>query len=270
MYNILIKHKGLSFSFVIRVYEQRIYNIINSVFRNWTVLYDENMATQCFIIEVYDKSIVIKNKNESEEIAISGIEHLIYIIIDIISEPYKAVRCNGLAFYHGGVVAKENECMLIIAPTMQGKTTLCTKLSLLGYTYISDDLIVVDNDMNVYSLPAPIKIRKNTVLEKEQLLSNYSVYETNEYSILTPNNNFDSSLVYSPKKALFLSRHTQTNGVFINKLSPFEAVKRFIVNGVYIHDVHSHLTISKRLSEECMCYEVYYNHIQEIIDGLRL
>ncbi len=268
MYELYIKHDLLFIVFYLRIRNKNIYDMISTVFSNWITTNDEWNKCEYVTIDVYQDKICINNKNQIKKITFTSVENLIYILIDVLSEPYKVIRNRNLVFFHGSVVAKYNSASLILAPTMQGKTTLCTYLSLMGYTYISDDLVLVDHNMNIYPLPTPIKVRKNNIFNNMHLVTNYNVFKTNDYSILTPKKQIDFSKVYSPQNAFFLNRDEKSENVKISELSSFNATNKFIVNGAYIDNVYFHITLSRKLAEKCKCYNVCYSDIREIINKI--
>lgn len=270
MKSLFIKYDALSLMIVINFYDVGKYEIFNSIFANLKSEYNVKNSQQVLTIEVYKNSITAKSRNINKRIQINNTEHLIYVLIDLISEPYNVILNKEFAFFHGSVVSKDNKCVLIIAPTMQGKTTLCAKLSLMGYTYVSDDLIIVDENMNLYPLPTPVKIRRNTVLNKECFKLVYNIFETKDYYILTAKKRLDLSKLYSPCKVLFLNRNHSESEMHISQISPIDATNKFIINSAYFSNVYTHITASKKLAERCICYDINYNHFQEIIDRLSL
>ena len=87
--------------------------------------------------------------NESEvtkfcnnnELVIHILNHIIHI---------KCYAELGWHVLHGIAVAKEQDAILILAPSMGGKSTLCTYLINNGYSFLSDDMIIIE--MKNYSI----------------------------------------------------------------------------------------------------------------------
>ena len=63
---------------------------------------------------------------------------------------------------HGAAVEHNGEAYLFLAPTNSGKTTLTTYLTMRGFSYITDDCILMDrSNFTVYPHANPIHLRSD-------------------------------------------------------------------------------------------------------------
>lgn len=69
---------------------------------------------------------------------------------------------NWLCSFHGCAVQKNNKTFLLLGDSGAGKSTLSSLLSLSGYRFISDDLVLMDHDFKVYDNPAAVSVKENS------------------------------------------------------------------------------------------------------------
>lgn len=78
-------------------------------------------------------------------------------IADLLYE--KQVYPADILAFHGGAVAKDGQAYLFLAATTSGKTTLTTYLTEQGFSYLTDDCIVIDRDDRVHPFATPVHLR---------------------------------------------------------------------------------------------------------------
>lgn len=220
------------------------------------------------------KTISILSKNDRTHILLNGVfylscekdntEIILSAIIDIISESFDCFP-QGFSFYHAYVVAREKKAILLVAPTHQGKTTLGTALTLNGYTYLSDDVAIFNENGQLIPFDLPIKLRKTDLLRKSELLKKYHVIATKNYDFLIPYQNISG--FFSPQKVIFLKRnHEDKNTIDVVKLDKFEALQRLISNASYCSNIFTHTLASKSLVQKCdTITEIIYNSGLEVL-----
>ena len=68
---------------------------------------------------------------------------------------------NWLCSFHACAVHKNNKTFLLLGDSGAGKSTLCSLLSLSGYRFIADDLVLMDHEYQIYDNPAAVSIKEN-------------------------------------------------------------------------------------------------------------
>ena len=79
-----------------------------------------------------------------------------------ITEVYHQIKVpNWLSSFHACAVYKNNKTFLLLGDSGAGKSTLSSLLSLYGYRFIADDLVLMDHDFNIYDNPAAVSVKEN-------------------------------------------------------------------------------------------------------------
>lgn len=79
-----------------------------------------------------------------------------------ITEVYHQVKApNWLCSFHACAVQKNYKTLLLLGHSGAGKSTLSSLLSLSGYRFIADDLVLMDNNYKIYDNPAAVSIKEN-------------------------------------------------------------------------------------------------------------
>lgn len=251
---------------IFKVFDKETYNLIFRLFSN--------------IISQSNDTI---KKENSKEVDILKIDEMFFLIrylnyiykldknllieklIDFVSDSFTLIQNKQVAYFHASVVAKEDKCTLIIAPSYNGKTTLSMQLTLMGYEYISDDLAIVNEKGYLLPYPTPIKLRKNHKIDICKFKENYTITELPGYWILTPFKKYDLSKKYKPNKILFLNRNPDTDYFKCSDLSRIETVNKLVNNAAHMEDAFMHSKISFLLSGFCCVFDICYKEFQQIL-----
>ncbi len=254
---------------------KKTFKLINTVFQNLDLNYDKNLVCTQNSKVIHIRSFYSELKiyvEQKEFLRCSEIDNetIISATIDIITD-LNHCFVGEWAFFHSFVVTKNNEAILLVGPTHQGKTTLGTALTLEGYGYLSDDVAIINDAGELYGLSLPIKLRKNTILNLETIKQKYNVLETKNYFFLTPyfsNQNINN---YRPKKVVFLNRKNSATRVKIKQIEDYEAIKKLILNAAICDNIIRHSKISKNLVQLCdEIINVDYWSGNDILDTLTL
>lgn len=251
---------------IFKVFDEETYNIIFGLFSN---IISQNSEVSK---NANSKEIEIMKNNEKY----FTIRYLDYIytvdenlliekLIDFVSDSFTLFQNKQVAFFHASVVAKEDKCTLIIAPSYNGKTTLSTQLTLMGYEYISDDLAIVNGEGYLLPFPTPIKLRKNHRIDIYKFRENYVITELPNYWILTPLDKSNLSKKYKPDKILFLNRNPNIDFFMCSNLSRIETINKLMNNAAHIRDSFIHSKISVLLSGFCCVFDICYKEYQQIL-----
>ena len=199
-----------------------------------------------YILEVgyYNNKYSIKNVN----IVFNDIQEVLGTLMEIICCDF-FLNSNDYIFIHGGVVEKNNKLSIVIASTMQGKSTLMALLSMSGYNYLSDDVIPINlHTLKAVSYPKIICLRDYKVLEKFD--KKYKDKFINfEYKIKSIDNTTkdmeerDIILPYNSIKTSDINEYSIENIYFLNRVSSYmnDAKCEKIPNNISV------LTIMKNL-----------------------
>jgi hypothetical protein len=87
---------------------------------------------------------------------------------------------NWLCAFHGCAVQKNNKTFLLLGDSGAGKSTLSSLLSLSGFRFIADDLVLMDHDFKVYDNPAAVSIKENSWLIIENYHKAFATIKTSK------------------------------------------------------------------------------------------
>jgi len=79
-----------------------------------------------------------------------------------LTEVYHQIKSsNWLCSFHACAVYNNNKTLLLLGDSGAGKSTLSSLLSLSGYRFIADDLVLMDYDLKIYDNPAAVSVKEN-------------------------------------------------------------------------------------------------------------
>lgn len=105
--------------------------------------------------------------------------------------------------YHGAVCQSPNgKAIALIGETMAGKTSLNMFLCKSGFKYLSDDVVLINEDYKVLSLPIPVKVRSG-IIYSDSFYDKFIICSNNEYKILGSLSNKTTECDYEIDKFFF-------------------------------------------------------------------
>ena len=114
------------------------------------------IASEAENLELYFNQIHIYNCKKSEYFILQA------QFSNIITEVYHQIKApNWLCSFHACAVQKNNKTFLLLGDSGAGKSTLSSLLSLSGYRFIADDLVLMDHEYQIYDNPAAVSIKEN-------------------------------------------------------------------------------------------------------------
>jgi hypothetical protein len=175
-----------------------------------------------------------------------------------------------LAMIHGGAVARNGKGLAFPAPSGSGKTTLIAYLLACGYKYFADDLIALSlpaGEVAPWPLPLSIKAGSWDVLSSiyPDLLS-FPRYDTGRgecRQIVPPSTVWDNSHV--PLKYVFFPRYVAGATANLAKLTPFEALERFLSDHIWLGYPIKEQRVASLLNwlEDTPAYSVVYGNFAD-------
>lgn len=144
---------------------------------------------------------------------------------------------------HGGAVAKDGKAYLFLAATTSGKTTLTTYLTEQGFSYITDDCILLDEENRVHPFTTPVHLRAGgyEVLRQTGCALSEAVFLDDPAMtryVFTPKNRATSPLPL--ERIFFIERTTDRNHCEILKTTEKmtalmkSPIKPYALNAAYL------------------------------------
>ena len=149
-----------------------------------------------------------------------------------------AMRARGLFELHSGAVVdpKSGRGVLIIGPSGSGKSTLTVQLAAAGWSFLTDDVLVLSStgtEVKAWPLRRCFAITSQTFKSSDLLRSraglDYKHAQPDDKKLFAPQNVFDSAFMEQcTPKALFFSELSDGERTRIGRLSTAETMTRLI------------------------------------------
>lgn len=228
---------------------------------HYQVFEEENL-----IIFIKD-DLIIGSWKKSESHVFQG-KLSMQILIDI----YKKPEEKWMGVFHASALSNGKDSMLFLGDSGNGKSTSLALLSANGYDCIADDFVPIDSEKKVFTYPAAISIKKNSVTT---LLPFYPELESSAefhfkklnkvVRFLPPKNlNYDLKL---PCKALIFIKYNSNIELKINKISKIEAFQKLIPDS-WISPAKKNATIFLDWFLELPCYQLVYSNNKKMIESV--
>ena len=252
MKKISIQVPHLSVRFEIITDSPNLYALIIKVFSHFIIVNSkEGVIIRTISVETQqDHFLVFSNNQLYLSCRSDRVEVIISAIYDIISASFDCFPKN-YSFYHSFVVGNEKRATLLVAPTHQGKTTLGTALTLNGFSYLSDDVAIINEKGELIPYPLPIKLRKTPLLSKKQLTKKYEIMEAVSYDFLLPREiEID---FFTPRSIVFLRRNLDDSDrtEYIEEINKSTALQLLINNASHLNNIVSHVRSATGLLKNC-------------------
>jgi len=158
-------------------------------------------------------------------------------LIRVISYAFSsALRRCGLFELHSAAVVEplSSKGVLIVGPSGSGKSTLATQLASVGWSYLSDDVMVLgyrNDDVAAWPVRRCFAVTEQTFSDSQFLQARLSFVPlaTEAKTRFYPHDVFTSEFKEScTPRTLFFSQITNNEQTAISKLSPAEMISRLI------------------------------------------
>lgn len=218
------------------------------------------LSKKCMLIRVYfcetEYSIITKD-------GVCTTKTPIRVLDNIMSHanPFS----NDVYLFHGAAVSKNDKAVLFLAPTSIGKTTLTSYLTNYGFSYLTDDCIIIEkNTLFVVPYSTPMMLRSGG----KKVLEFYNI-STNDLD--TIDNELEIRYVYTPKN-FQNNKATISSIYFINRadlnsvstLSSYDAKIKLLKSTMSNYELNQeYMNFITRLAK-INCYDVSYNDITYI------
>lgn len=257
MYKIIIRCKRSDLSILLQT------NIWPISILEWAfplMMYDGH-SEFAEVIRIFASDTNICIRYLDEEHYVDNENQLLFIMCEAISHIID-VRSSDYAVWHGGMIARGELAIAMLAGTRTGKSTLISNfLKNAEYQYLSDDIILYDEIANkVIPYPMPLKLREISYMPQELhdrvIAQGYNVLSGEMEYYISGNVQFENIRdVYELGAFIVLDRLESGSGS-INRLPYQEAAKALILNGRKAGYIHIR-NLSKLAVNIARCVPVY-------------
>ena len=177
---------------------------------------------------------------------------------------YDKNEAEWMGVFHASAVNFNDENILILGDSGNGKSTSLALLQAQGFQCIADDFVPIDQAHDVYSFPAGISIKKNAL---PVLLEEYPELETSaeyHYERLNktvrylPPQNIDYSKA-APCKALVFIKYDESVDLEISEMSKLKAFEHLVPDS-WISSSSKNAASFLDWFEKMPCYQLTYSN----------
>ena len=186
---------------------------------------------------------------------------------------YTKSEAEWMGVFHASAVNYNDENILILGDSGNGKSTSLALLQAQGFQCIADDFVPIDQAQNVYSFPAGISIKKNAL---PVLLEEYPELETSaeyHYERLNktvrylPPQKIDYSKA-APCKALVFIKYDESVDFEISKMSKLKAFEHLVPDS-WISSSPKNAASFLDWFEKMPCYQLTYSNNELMYSAIK-
>jgi hypothetical protein len=191
-------------------------------------------------------------------------------LIRVISYAFSfALRRCGLFELHSAAVIEpfSSKGVLIVGPSGSGKSTLATQLASVGWSYLSDDVMVLgyrNDDVAAWPVRRCFAVTEQTFSASKFLQARLSFVPlaTEAKTRFYPHDVFTSEFKETcTPRTLFFTQVTNNEKTAISKLSPAETISRLIRMSPWScyekTTAREHLAVLARLVSQCKAFDLF-------------
>ena len=177
---------------------------------------------------------------------------------------YNKKEAEWMGVFHASAVNYNDENILILGDSGNGKSTSLALLQAQGFQCIADDFVPIDQAQDVYSFPAGISIKKNavSVLSKEyptlETSAEYHYERLNKTVRYLPPQKIDYHKK-APCKALVFIKYDATIDFEISEMSKLKAFENLVPDS-WISSSSKNAASFLDWFEKMPCYQLTYSN----------
>jgi len=203
--------------------------------------------------ELIDRSNNLRRKlNQSGDV----IYHLTDRIVFHVADKARGVHC-----LHAASVAKGEGALVVPANSGAGKSTFTTWLVAQGFSYLTDELILANDEGVLDGIARPIQIKFHGLDAVEHLINRPELVQKGKFATALPIDCLDGKQVTESKKlrAFVFPKYQKGGEYSFDKLSSAEAGMRLMANHVNARNLEGHgFRAMMKLIRNTPCYSLDY------------
>ena len=191
--------------------------------------------------------------------------------MELIQEIHQKEESEWLGVFHASAISNGEKSMLFLGDSGNGKSTSLALLQANGFTCLADDFVPMDaNNQEVYSFPAAISIKKNSL---ETLLPIYpELATTAEYNFkrlnkivryLKPNN--DDFFAHLPCNDLVFIKYEKNAELSCKEISKIDAFQQLVPDS-WLSSKKENAQLFLDWFKKLNCYQLTYSNNEKMIE----
>ena len=192
---------------------------------------------------------------------------LIYHLTDRIVF-HLADKTEGVHCLHAGAVAKHGKALVIPANSGAGKSSFTTWLCANGFDYLTDELILVDENRQIEGIARPIQIKPHGIDAVEHLIQQPDMVQKGKFANALPVSCLGGKVSESEKhdlKLFVFPQYKKNAGYSLKRLSSAEAGMNLMANHVNARNLEGHgFREMMSLIRNTACYSLEYGGFDKL------
>ncbi len=194
--------------------------------------------------------------------------------MELIQKIHQKEESNWLGVFHASAVSDGKKGILFLGDSGNGKSTSLALLQANGFTCLADDFVpIAAENKEVYSFPAAISIKKNSLQVLDSLYPNlatateYDYIRLNKIVRYLPPNNTDFTTHLPCKKLIFIKYEKDAN-LQVNSISKLDAFQQLIPDS-WLSPIKENAAIFLDWFANLECYQINYSENDKMIAAVR-
>lgn len=175
-----------------------------------------------------------------------------------------------MGVFHASAISNENEAMLFLGDSGNGKSTSLALLQANGFTCLADDFVpVAIKNKEVYSFPSAISIKKNSletlspIYPELKTSAEYNFKRLNKIVRYLPPQNSDYKK-HLPCKNLVFIKYEKDSGLICHKISNLNAFEQLVPDS-WLSPIQENAKVFLDWFSELNCYKLTYSDNNQMI-----
>lgn len=194
--------------------------------------------------------------------------------MELIQKIHQKEESKWMGVFHASAVSDGKKSILFLGDSGNGKSTSLALLQANGFTCLADDFVpIAAENKEVYSFPAAISIKKNSLKVLDSLYPNlanaveYDYIRLNKIVRYLPPNNTDFTTHLPCKKLIFIKYEKEAN-LQVNSISKLEAFQQLIPDS-WLSPLPENAAIFLDWFANLECYQINYSENDKMIAAVR-
>jgi hypothetical protein len=190
--------------------------------------------------------------------------------MELIQKIHQKEEAKWMGVFHASAVSDGKSSILFLGDSGNGKSTSLALLQANGFTCLADDFVpIAAKNKEVYSFPAAISIKKNSLQILDSLYPNLSTATEYDYIRLNkivrylPPNNTDFTTHLPCKKLVFIKYEKEAN-LQVNSISKLDAFQQLIPDS-WLSPLPENAMLFLEWFAQLDCYQIKYSENEKMI-----
>ncbi|MGC1473606.1 MAG: hypothetical protein WA775_13520 [Psychroserpens sp.] len=177
-----------------------------------------------------------------------------------------------IATFHASTVNNGEESIMIVGNSGNGKSTLAALLMANGFDLLSDDFTPLYKDLNLYSYPAAISIKKGAFKALDSYIRNFKDLETKVNSqkninvkYVAPTSDLNESKAFLPCNKIVLVKYDALKPSKLESIA-LDKILETLIPESWISPKEDHANLFMTWLKNIECYQLNYSDNTYAID----